>query len=69
MDEKTAKKGYLYVPFCQQILIQSKTFSQKVIHSTQRMIKKLLSQKKLVHTAILPIFTFKTASERIVLPV
>ena len=48
LDEKTAKNGYLYVPF-----------SQKLLNAAHDQ-KTSLAQKKLVHTAILLTFAFRS---------
>ena len=56
LDEKTAKNGYLYVPFSQTYFSMSKSHSLNAAHDQ----KTSLAQKKLVHTAILLAFAFRS---------
>ena len=57
LDEKTAKNGYLYVPFSQKLIFRkSESHSLNAAHDQ----KTSLAQKKLVHTAILLAFAFRS---------
>ena len=55
LDEKTAKNGYLYVPFSQKFS-KSKSHSLNAAHDQ----KTSLAQKKLVHMAIFLTFAFRS---------
>ena len=56
LDEKTAKNGYLNVPFSQKLLFKSKRYSLNAAHDQ----KTSLARKKLVHTSILLTFAFRS---------
>ena len=56
LDEKTAKNGYVYVPFSQKLLSKSKSHSLNAAHDR----KTSFAQKKLVHAAILLLFAFRS---------
>ena len=56
LDGKTAKNGYLYVPFSQKLLFKSKSHSLNAAHDQ----KTSLAQKKLVHMAIYLTFAFRS---------